>query len=348
MICLNKNNPDIKNILDSTGVHILTLTIAYNKWIKANPSEDRMPTVEELGLSKQSSSLKESKLNDVMTYLLDVFDISLSGNNYIYNNNIYSKESIVKKLLSLEFFDNGTFIFNADGFVNNNPSIVSYVNTRLNVPVSIESLKQNLNVYVSQSTDPVYALSNLTEFIDSINNKKKLTETIDSSYIEFEERFNGLRNKDKSRKRYTSETKATNIARDYNKNNPDGDLRATVIKVMGEIGDTRVYYAVQLVEKDVLPSAISKIEIEKVAELIKSDESIMKQLGITYTNEDGNLCAANGLSNAVSGTQWKIVKDFKGKPKHRQGGYNITIKDNGFYVNDIKAKNGLLLINKNI
>lgn len=76
--------------------------------------------------------------------------------------------------------------------------------------------------------------------------------------------------------------------------------------------------------------------------------NIINEAEITYTDEDGKHCAKIGLTNTTKGTGWKIVKDFKGKPKHSQGGYDITIKDNGFYVNDIKAKNGLLLINKNI
>ena len=58
-----------------------------------------------------------------------------------------------------------------------------------------------------------------------------------------------------------------------------------------------------------------------------------------------------GLTNTVKGTDWKIVKDFKGKPKHSNGGVDITISDKGVSIRrggkDIKAQYGLLIINNN-
>jgi len=68
---------------------------------------------------------------------------------------------------------------------------------------------------------------------------------------------------------------------------------------------------------------------------------------ITYTDENGEICAKIGLTDTVSGTNWKIVKDFKGEPKHSQGGVDITISDKGVTMRrggkDIKAKHGLLI-----
>ena len=72
---------------------------------------------------------------------------------------------------------------------------------------------------------------------------------------------------------------------------------------------------------------------------------------ITYTDEEGNLCAERGLTNTIKGTGWKIVKDFKGQPKHSQGGVDITISNKGVNMRrggkDIKAKYGLLIPNNN-
>ena len=72
---------------------------------------------------------------------------------------------------------------------------------------------------------------------------------------------------------------------------------------------------------------------------------------ITYTDEEGNPCAKFGLTNTTSGTGWKIVKDFKGQPKHSQGGVDISISDKGVSMRrggkDIKAKYGLLIPNNN-
>lgn len=85
---------------------------------------------------------------------------------------------------------------------------------------------------------------------------------------------------------------------------------------------------------------------DKQIELITIDPS-----EITYTDEEGNPCAVNGLTNAAKGTNWKIVKDFKGQPKHSQGGVDITISNDGVKMRrdgkDIKAKYGLLIINNN-
>ncbi len=79
--------------------------------------------------------------------------------------------------------------------------------------------------------------------------------------------------------------------------------------------------------------------------------NIINESEITYTDEEGNPCAKMGLTNTVKGTDWKIVKDFKGKPKHSNGGVDITISDKGVTIRrggkDIKAKYGLLIINNN-
>lgn len=79
--------------------------------------------------------------------------------------------------------------------------------------------------------------------------------------------------------------------------------------------------------------------------------NIINRSEITYTDEEGNLCAKMGLTNTVKGSDWKIVKDFKGKPKHSNGGVDITISDKGVTMRrgskDIKAKYGLLIPNNN-
>ena len=72
---------------------------------------------------------------------------------------------------------------------------------------------------------------------------------------------------------------------------------------------------------------------------------------ISYTDENGKLCAKMGLTNTTKGTSWKIVKDFKGQPKHSQGGVDISISDKGVSMRrgrkDIKAAYGLVIPNNN-
>ena len=64
-------------------------------------------------------------------------------------------------------------------------------------------------------------------------------------------------------------------------------------------------------------------------------------------NKWGLIPPEMGLTNATKGTDWKIVKDFKGQPKHSQGGVDIKIGKNGFSFTRnnsvIEAKHGLVL-----
>ena len=67
---------------------------------------------------------------------------------------------------------------------------------------------------------------------------------------------------------------------------------------------------------------------------------------ITFTDEQGNPCAACGMGG-VKGTKWEIVKDFNGMPKHSQGGVDIMLTDNGVRIirdgGEIECKNGLFI-----
>ena len=70
---------------------------------------------------------------------------------------------------------------------------------------------------------------------------------------------------------------------------------------------------------------------------------------ITWTDEQGNLCAKMGgrSSKFAKGSQWELVKDLKGYPSHAQGGVDIKLGKNGFsFTRDngvIEAKHGLVL-----
>ena len=75
----------------------------------------------------------------------------------------------------------------------------------------------------------------------------------------------------------------------------------------------------------------------------------INQSEITYTDEEGNLCAKMGgrSSKFTKGSQWEIVKDLKGYPSHAQGGVDIKLGKDGFsFTRDngvIEAKHGLVL-----
>lgn len=98
---------------------------------------------------------------------------------------------------------------------------------------------------------------------------------------------------------------------------------------------------------DRFPST-EELGIEDTTEVTSGQIMKMIESGeITYTDEQGNPCAKIGLTNTIKGTNWKVSRDFKGKPKHNQGGVDITISNKGVSMRkggkEIKAAHGLLI-----
>ena len=77
--------------------------------------------------------------------------------------------------------------------------------------------------------------------------------------------------------------------------------------------------------------------------------NMINESEITYTDEEGNPCAKNGMrnSNFTKGSTWEIVQDLKGYPSHAQGGVDIKLGKDGFSFSKnntiIKAEHGLVL-----
>lgn len=100
----------------------------------------------------------------------------------------------------------------------------------------------------------------------------------------------------------------------------------------------------------------SKQDIEEFKKFVSNSQqntlslsNLIESGEIQFLDEDYNVCAAMGLTNTTTGTNWRIVKDFKGKPKHSQGGVDITISNKGVNIRrggkDIKAEFGLVIEN---
>ena len=118
---------------------------------------------------------------------------------------------------------------------------------------------------------------------------------------------------------------------------------------MGEKGDNRVYFTVNMnahPKQDYYDESSNRID-SKIDELLNSGE-------IKYVNEEGKPCAEMGLktSNFQKGGKWKLIKDLKGYPTHKQGGVDLNISKSGVFIkngsNNIKAKYGLVISNKDI
>lgn len=83
--------------------------------------------------------------------------------------------------------------------------------------------------------------------------------------------------------------------------------------------------------------------------LQQSQPIVIDESEITYTDEEGNLCAKDGIrgNKFTKNSQWEIVKDLKGYPSHSQGGVDIKLGKDGFSFarkdGVIKAAHGLIL-----
>lgn len=72
------------------------------------------------------------------------------------------------------------------------------------------------------------------------------------------------------------------------------------------------------------------------------------QSEISFVDENGNPCAANGLkfTGFRFGGSWEIVKKFKG-PSHSQGGIDIQLSDSGVRLSNkdgqVKAADGMII-----
>ena len=94
------------------------------------------------------------------------------------------------------------------------------------------------------------------------------------------------------------------------------------------------------------PSRVVKIGISRPVNV----QQLVVEGEVTYTNEEGQLCASEGLAGAgfTLGAAWVLAEDLAGEPSHRLGGVDLQFGEDGIsYKNnkgeDIKAEDGLLI-----
>lgn len=94
------------------------------------------------------------------------------------------------------------------------------------------------------------------------------------------------------------------------------------------------------------PSRAVKIGISRPVNV----QQLVAEGEVTYTNEEGQLCASEGLAGAgfTLGAAWVLAEDLAGEPSHRLGGVDLQFGEDGIsYKNnkgeDIKAEDGLFI-----
>ena len=127
--------------------------------------------------------------------------------------------------------------------------------------------------------------------------------------------------------------KYSKLVKEYN--NRKTPFVASIIDVTGNVGNRISYIGIRLKPR---------VDIQ---DLIDNNQ-------ITYTTEDGQLCAKEGVrfSSFTPGSNWEVVKDLKGYPSHSNGGVDVKIDQSGVKIINnkgdlIKAENGLVLPNLN-
>lgn len=223
-------------------------------------------------------------------------------------------------------------------------------------------VKPELSKIENKSTgiQPTQTKETLKESIESV--RIKLAE---QNYAEFggeyaEEDMEFFYPEKYDKKEYTSQAlvntivaKLKNVAKKY----PRSLIRSEVrpINSNSNLGYTANELPFQKVSND---SFQQSQQIEKLfednTELANAVYSAMglnviNESEITYTDEDGNPCAKDGMrsSTFTKGSKWEVVKDLKGYPSHAQGGVDIKLGKDGFSFaranSQIKAAYGLLL-----
>ena len=113
-----------------------------------------------------------------------------------------------------------------------------------------------------------------------------------------------------------------------------------------------------LLEKDnqwvtfFVKSIIQDSAKQTITEVQESDvETKVRELereGLLEIDCKGKLKAEKGLqTNFTKGGKWKIIKDLKGYPTHKEGGVDLTIGKNGVSIRngntEFTAKHGLII-----
>jgi hypothetical protein len=144
---------------------------------------------------------------------------------------------------------------------------------------------------------------------------------------------------------------AGKIIQEAIKNNQDGVIFENLL----EESSNNVHNQYVVFEPEQIHILASKQDIEGFKGFVSSQQStndITEMLkasdSIVYTNEEGQPCAAKGMTNKIQkGGKWKVEKDLSGYPSHSRGGIDIKIGKDGFSFargeGVIKAAHGLVL-----
>jgi len=298
----NENNdiPEItgdEEILLSLEPNEVTLALKekINKLFKENPSLSKIGSVEQYS-NYLNTIFPNSKVKDILYHgtpdgRFESFDISFAGKATVnVTKGIYLTDS--KK--TADFYAEGhidfsefesreeyeevktaktfSMIINAENlkFVNDPQAQQKQGNAILRTEEKLSDIGYVSNIpdlahqYIVFDPEQIHILGenkDIEQFKNYVNSQLSYEPNeIVSPTVESKA---GFRNTDGSRKRYLKEEMAFNKAKEYNKKNTE--YKASVIKVMGEKGDSRVYYAVSLQVRP-LASATEKLPSQQFIE----------------------------------------------------------------------------------
>lgn len=289
MVCLNKNNPDVIAMINASGMTLMKITMLVNKWMKENPGENRIPNLNELGISIKREDVNESIKDNLLVLIAENSDIKISNGRYIKDKISYSKDQIINNVLGIKVLKNNTISFKPEIFFDNNSLLLRKISSELNI--SDKEIYNLFSEYVNGMDVENINLFDIDGFVNHANSLLSKNQIFNSSFLEFEERDAGFRNKDNEYKRFIKEEKAREAARTYNIKNRNGDLRAKVVSLEEDSG--KIYYNVKLEGtqyEDYTVIPVTGKPSKEIMDIVSMHPEILSVIGVTYTNEDNELC----------------------------------------------------------
>lgn len=331
------NNSQIKDLKDLQfiGKEVYSNPTTHNSLLKIKESSKSIDTVFIIKIAgahfRFANSITNNEGKTFNDFLPDEYKLEQSQENVHFKSGVsfsFKENGIVKT-------SNNPFVLGQDNFINNTPS------NKMNEIAHFLSLKHGVSIEVIESD---YKNELNTKALDWNNNETVLEEAL----IRSSRANNDLDTKSIAEKAVNNVSIAVMEMRNKGfKNNTIHDLLETLgydslVDVNNKDNKVEVLPSYERIntKKDnnfdnftesitFTIEDLSNIDINELPTDVK--QFLYKDLGITFTEEDGTSCAKyGGVTSFNSGGKWRIINDL-GKPNFKDGGvWSLVDGDNSF------------------
>ena len=358
--CPNKNLTSWKNLVTQVGE-----SKAYYLWNKHKGNVPTIPVsninyslaaIDILSSDKAKQVFEKGKKNSWdLKRILDELEESVNDTSSL-NQEVRQKLNSVQKELQAEFKKKSEQDFIKSIFPDTTLNKIVYHGTKNKNDILKDGFKNNSEIY-KPDDDRAYESGELGYgyyFTDTIENANVYGEEVpvilNTPNIENETTFDLLSTparmgvqyfvKDKKQIHIITEEEQSSI-KDQSKID---SLKEQLKTLKQELKDNET----KVVEET---KGISKEQKQIILDKYKGKVSEINESEITYTDDDGNLCAKMGMKSDkfTKGGKWEKIKEFKGA-SHERGGIDIEIGNGGIKMSGkqgkFEAKFGLVINKK--